>query len=472
MAKESLRQVYFNPRMAALIGLGFASGLPNVLSQDTLQAWLTKAGVDVTQIGLFGLVVFPYVFKFLWAPLLDAYMPPLLGRRRGWLLLAQIGLVAALLAMAIAGPEVPAASNVAPGLVAATQPVSFSSLLILGIAAAFVVFLSATQDVVADAYRADVLPRAEMGVGSAVFVMGYRIAMIVSGTGALFAADRYGWQTAYFLMAAIMGLSLVVTLFAPEPPLSADFKPPTLDEAVREPLKQFFADSGKAAALLFAFVFLFRLPDVLAGKMTTVLLIKKLNFTLIEIGTVRQAVGFFVTILGALVAGGIVARLGMIRCLWLFGFLQTASNLGFYWLIQRGHDMPSFVIVIVIESFCGGLVAAGFVAFLMSQCDRRYSAFQYAILSAIVAATGLVFGPAGGWLVSKLDYSGFFLLTVATGIPGMALLYWLKEPPNPNVDPVCGACGYSLVGLSADRLQCPECGAAITPSASSAQGNL
>jgi len=395
-------------------------------------------------------------------------MPPLLGRRRGWLLLAQMGLVAALLAMALVGPAVPAAS--AAG--AETQPASSARLLMLGIAAAFVVFLSATQDVVADAYRADVLPREEMGVGSAVFVMGYRIAMIVSGTGALFAADRFGWQVAYFIMAGTMGLSLIVTCFAPEPPVRADFKAPTLEQAVREPLKQFFAASVRAALLLFAFVFLFRLPDVLAGKMTTTLLIKKLDFTLVEIGTVRQAVGFFVTILGALVAGGIVARLGMIRSLWLFGFLQTASNLGFCWLIQRGHDMPSFVLVIVIESFCGGLVAAGFVAFLMSQCDRRYSAFQYAILSAIMAATGLIFGPAAGWLVKQLDYTGFFLLTVALGLPGMAMLRWLKEPPPDTLlgEPVCQACGYSLVMLPPHVRACPECGGPveIKPSASSA----
>lgn len=450
MPRASLVEVYFNRRMAALVGLGFASGLPNVLTADTLKAWLSAASVRVEDIGLFSLVAFPYVFKFLWAPLLDRYVPPLLGRRRGWLLMTQVGLVIGLIAIALSGPSEAGSAH----------PLD---LTWLAVAAVAVVFLSASQDIVADAYRADVLPSKELGVGAAVFVMGYRIAMIAGGAGALFLASRYGWRISYLLLAGAMASGVLFTLFAPEP-RGENQAPVTLADAVVQPVRHFLRRLGYSAILVLAFMFLFRLPDVLGNAMTMPLLIRHLEFSLNEIGAVRQLVGFFVTIVGALVGGGIVSRIGMVRSLWIFGVLQALSNAGFYALALTGHSMPLFVVVVVIESFCGGLVAAGFVAYLMSQCDQKYSAFQYAIFSALMAATGLVFSPLAGYLVAWVGYANYFLITIAAALPGMALLPGIRESrgrraDEPEAEHLCPVCGYDLRGMTGP--DCPECGASI-----------
>jgi len=431
-AQETIFQIYFNRRIAVLVALGFASGLPNVLAQDTLKAWLSQAGIDIKQIGLFSLVTLPYVFKFLWAPLMDRFVPPFLGRRRGWLAVTQAGLALGLLAVAFCGPRTPDAW-----------------LVPLAVAGTLVVFLSASQDIVADAYRTDILPPAELGAGAAIFVMGYRVAMIVSGAGALFLAARFGWPAAYGLMAVLMGLGVAATFFAPEP--SNATAPVSLKDAVWEPLRQFFGSRGVIAALyVLVFILLFKLPDVLCNAMTMPFLIKDLGYTPNQIGAIRQFIGFFIVIVGALGGGIVVSRIGVIRSLWIFGVLQALSNAGFWLLANIGNDRAVFqtidwsagtftlhmtltrglawlIGVIAVESLCAGLVTAGFVAFLMSQCDRRFSAFQYAILSAVTAATIPLFGSLTGFLVDKVGYAQFFLLTILFAVPGMALLPWLKE---------------------------------------------
>lgn len=416
------RWLYWNRRMAALLGLGFASGLPNVMVADTLRAWLSSVGVNVKAIGLFGLVTFPYVFKFLWAPLLDRYVPPLLGRRRGWLLLAQVGMTWALICIAAVGPR--------------SGQESLVALAVLGI---IVVFLSASQDIVADAYRADVLPRPELAAGAATFVTGYRLATIAGSAGAMFLAQYAGWSAAYLALAAVMGLMIFVTILAPEP--AAVTTPATLQEAVVEPVRQFARRFGWHAIVVLAFVFLFRLPDILASAMTQPLLIQDLHYSLAEVATVRQFIGFYVVILGALAGGVLTPRLGITASLWVFGLLQVVSNAGFLILTQVGNDahvvwqLPGGVAithgllwlvgVIVVESLCSGLVTAGFVAYLMSLCQRRYSAFQYAFFSALMAAATLAFVPATGYLVSQWGYRLFFALTIAAGVPSLALLPWL-----------------------------------------------
>lgn len=431
MSKETLAKVYFNPRVATMIGLGFASGLPNLLPQDTLKAWLVDANINVVEIGLFGLVTFPYVFKFLWAPFLDAYMPPLLGRRRGWLVIAQLGVALGLLAMAAAGPEVLPGSATQP---ATTQHVvTMPSLWLLGLASAIVVFFSASQDIVADAYRTDTLAAKERGVGAATFVMGYRIAMIVAGAGVLFAVEKIGWRAAYHFAAALMGLMTIVTFVVDEPPRFS--APPTLRNAVVEPLREFFGDSPRDGLILFLFVFLFKLPDVMSFSMAVPLLKSHLKFTNDEIGAVRQVAGFVVTIAGALVGGGIAARIGMRRSLWLFGALQAVSNFAYWWIAWHDRDFTMFVVAIIIEHFGLGLVTAGLVGFLMSQCDKRYSAFQYAILSAVMAATGLVFQPWCGKIVEWIGYPSFFFTTVLAGIPGLVVLWFLKIRTPPDAAP-------------------------------------
>lgn len=405
-------KVYANRRMAALVGIGFASGLPNVLAGDAIAAWLSAVEVDVTSIGLFALINVPYTFKFLWAPFLDRFTPPgldFLGRRRGWLIVLQMLLTATLAGLAFVGPETPN-----------------DDLVGFAVLGAAMVLLSASQDIVADGYRTDVLGPTELGAGAAVFVTGYRIATIVGGAFVLILAGKIGWRSAFGLMAIYMMLAAVVTWLAPEPRTSAA-RPSTLAEAVVQPVAQFITQRGLAATILIAiFIIVFRLPDSLGNRMTMPLLLNHLQFTAEEVGWIRQLLGFFITILGALTGGAIVARFGLMRSLIVFGILQAVSNGGFYVLAQTDPTRTLLAVVIGIESFCGGLVASGFVAFLMSCCDPRYSATQYALLSSLMALALSIAGAISGFAVAKFGYADFFLLSIAAGIPGMAMLAWLR----------------------------------------------
>ena len=414
-------RAYVNRRAAVLFLLGFASGFPLTLTDATLQAWLKRTGHDVKQIGLASFFAAPYVLKPLWAPLLDRYAPPFLGRRRGWLLLMQIALAASIAAMALCDPA--------------------SALTPVGIAALCVAFFSASQDIVADAYRADVLPEAERGAGAATFISGYRIALVVVGAGVLLLVDAemgagLSWRAAYLAAAGAALIFPLFTLFAPEPERTVA-EPETLAAAVIEPLKQFLARRDGLVLLLF--VALFKLPDAVCAKMTLPFLIDA-GVTEGRIGAVRQGVGIAVSIAGALVGGGIVARAGLTASLWTFGVLQAASNLAFVALLQPwahgAGGVPTtaaLVGVVCVENFCGGLVAAGFVGFLMSRCDARFSATQYALLTAVLAVTALVAGATSGYLQSALGWTGFFVASVLVGIPGMALLPVVARAQPPDL---------------------------------------
>ena len=407
-------RVYVNRRMAVLLGLGFASGFPLTLTDATLQAWLVRSGYDMRTIGLASFVAAPYLLKPLWAPFLDRFTPPLLGRRRGWLIVAQVLLAAAIAAIAFCEPS------------ASLWPVS--------VAAVLVAFFSASQDIVADAYRADVLPDAERGAGAAVFVTGYRIALVVTGAGILMLVDAatgpgWTWRAAYLAAAAVALLFPLISLLAPEPERRAA-EPETLAAAIVQPLRQFLG--RRDGLLLLSFVVLFKLPDAVCAKMTLPFLLQA-GVAEGRIGAIRQGIGIFVSIAGALAGGGIVARIGLRRSLWTFGILQAASNLAFLALTQTwalGADgtprTGALVAVICVENFCGGLVAAGFVGFLMSRCDPRYSATQYALLTAVLAVTALIAGATGGYVQTSLGWTGFFVASVLAGIPGMAILPWLR----------------------------------------------
>jgi PAT family beta-lactamase induction signal transducer AmpG len=428
MVSKPTSWVYLNRRMAALLGLGVASGLPYMLTQDSLSAWLTKAGVDVTLIGLLSLVTLPYSLKVFWAPWMDRFVPPWLGRRRGWLLLTQGALGLAILMMAWIGPR---------------------HLWALTAAALVVAFLSASQDIVTDAYRTDVLPEHELGAGAAVFVMGYRLALILSGAGILMLAGWWNWRTGYALAGLLMLLSMVVTWLAPEADREV-LAPATMCQAILEPLGALFHHRrlGSVIALL-AFILLFRLPDTLANRMTMPFLLDAMHYAVADIGVVRQFIGLGVTIVGTLIGGWIVSRLGIKRCLWLFGLLQAASNAGYLALSALGPDASLFndkgvmmlhvtglrylalAGVVTIESFCGGLVTAGFLAFLMSQCDRRYSATQYALFTSLMTVTGSLLAAATGYMVAGVGYSWFFAITILTGLPGLMLIT-LLPPPLPR----------------------------------------
>ena len=414
MARPSLLSVYFNRRAAALLGLGFASGLPAMLTQTTLQAWLKDMKVDLKTIGLFSVVTLPYTLKFVWAPFMDRFVPPVLGRRRGWLLVTQALLILAIALLGAAGTS--------------GSPAGLATLAAIAL---LVAFLSASQDIVADAYRTDVLPVAELAAGAAVFVTGYRVGLIAATSGALELSAHTSWGNVYLVMAALMAVGLVATALAPQPAREA--APASLDEAVVQPLVQFIRRPG--AVFVLCFIVLFKLPDVVA-KVMALPMLKDLGFDNQEIGRVQQGLGLLVTIVGALVGGGVVARLGLIRSLWLFGVLQAVSNLGYLVLALLGKNYAAMVAVIAVENFCGGLVTAGFVAYLMSQCDTRYSAFQYALLTSLMAFAGTWAGAPTGYVVERVGYTWFFILSVACGVPGMLMLLWLPDTRDQSPGPV------------------------------------
>ena len=391
--------VWWQPKIAVLALLGFGSGLPLYLTGRTLQAWMSKEGVDLTTIGLFSLVGLPYSLKFAWAPLVDRFVPPFLGRRRGWLAITQIALVAAIAAMSLHDPPL--------------------GLKLLAINAIVIAFLSASQDIVVDAYRSDVLTERERGAGAGIYVAGYRVGLIAASGLALILADRMPWPAVYLVMAALMALGLLATFRATEP---AATPPATFAETVIDPFRDFFGRSGVwPAALALLFVVLFKLPDYLAGTMATPFLLE-LGFTQTDIGGIQGVLGLAVTIVGALAAGTLVARLGVNRSLWVIGVLQAVSNLGYFVLALAGHRYGVLVATIVVENFCAGLVAAGFMAFLMSLCSIRFSATQFALLSSLMGVSRDVLVSPAGAIAKATGWPTFFLVTLVAAIPGMLML--------------------------------------------------
>jgi PAT family beta-lactamase induction signal transducer AmpG len=396
--------VFRSRKIFILLLLGFSSGLPLALTLGTLQAWLTVEGVDLRTIGLFALVGQPYTYKFLWAPLMDRYRIPFLGRRRGWLAATQLALLVCIAWMGTISPQ--------------------QSPWLLAGAALAVAFLSASQDIVFDAYRADVLDAPERGAGAAVSVLGYRIAMLVSGGLALILADGIlGWTATYWLMAALMLFGLAATWSAPEPE-APPRAPRTLAAAVLEPLEEYFA--RPAAWTLLIVIVLYKLGDAFAGSLTTAFLLRGAGFSLTEVGVANKWLGTGATILGALAGGALMARLGLFRSLLLFGILQALTNLGFMLLAIAGKSYPLMIGVIAAENLCGGMGTAAFVALLMAMCDRRFSATQYALLSALASLGRVYVGPAAGALAEAYGWTTFFLLTFVIALPGVLMLWWQR----------------------------------------------
>lgn len=520
-----------------MLGLGFASGLPLALSSGTLQAWLTVEGIDIKTIGIFALAGLPYTFKFVWAPLLDRFEPPFLGRRRAWLLVTQLLLALACFGMASFDPK--------------------TSIGMLGVLAVAIAFLSASQDVVFDAYRADLLEPAERGAGAAVSVLGYRLAMLVSGGLALILADQWiGWSNTYRAMGVLFIGMAGITLLAPRTPtddarirsdgakwvrgffgvlgamlcaggltgwaLYAWIGPTVahnagwlavvaahsvillgalgaailaawlagvstdvarefrgllamvfaggfvwwlLDALLHELLPKHpdrfvelavdtaammgafgcalwaarragfpsfvepwdaFLTRRRALALL-ALIVLYKLGDAFAGSLSTAFLIRGAGFTATEVGAVNKALGLVATIVGALAGGALLAKVRLYQALMWFGLLQALSNFG-YWLLAVSPKSYSLMTVAIgVENLCGGLGTAAFVAFLMALTDRRYTAAQYALLSALAAVGRVYVGPASGVMVEAFGWPSFFVFTVVAALPGLLLLWVLRR---------------------------------------------
>lgn len=411
--KRSAAQVWTQPKMFALLLLGFSSGLPLFLTSKTLQAWMTVEKVDLTTIGMMSLVALPYSLKFLWAPLLDRYIPPIFGRRRGWIFLAQIALLIAIVVMSLHDPR--------------------RGLQMIALNAVIIAFLSATQDVAIDAYRTDVLDDKEMGAGAAIWVLGYRIALLITGGLAFVLADRMSWPTVYILMGLLMLPAMITTWRAPEPVLH-DKPPKSLGEAVRLPFQEFFQRAGTFKAIVvLVFIVLYKLPEYLAQNMATPFLLQ-IGFSQAEIGATQGVIGMIATIVGTLAGGAAVAKIGINKSLWVFAILGAAANILFYALAIVGKNHGLLVTAVVVENFCLGLVNGVFVAFLMSMCNMRFSATQFALLSSLMSASrDILVAPAGG-VAEAVGWPTFFLIALATVVPSLFLLPifapWSKDVPT------------------------------------------
>lgn len=397
-------EIFRSRRVAVVCLLGFSSGLPLALTTGTLQAWMTVSGVDLTTIGIMTLVGIPYTWKFLWAPFMDRYVPPFLGRRRGWIVGTQI-----LLGIGIA---------VMGSLDPATMPWALAALALM------VAFISASQDVVFDAYRADVLRPEERGIGAAVSVLGYRLAMLVSGAMALILSDQIGWQNTYWLMALFMIAAIGATLFGPEPEVVVT-PPKTLTDAVVEPLKEFFARHGAWGLLIL--IILYKLGDAFAGSLTTAFLIRGVDFTATEVGAINKGMGLAATLVGVVFGGVLMTKWGLFKSLLAFGILQAISNLTFMWLASIGKDYSVMILAVGFENLAGGMGTAAFVALLMAMCDKRFTASQFALLSALAAVGRVYVGPASGYMVESIGWVTFFGFTFLVALPGLFLLFAMRR---------------------------------------------
>jgi PAT family beta-lactamase induction signal transducer AmpG len=400
--------------LAVILLLAFASGLPLALTSGTLQAWLTVEGVDLATIGFFTLVGIPYTWKFLWSPAMDRFVPPFLGRRRGWLVITQVALMAGIAAIATLSPR--------------------EDLALLAMLAVFVAFASASQDIVFDAYRTDIAKREQRGIAGALTVVGYRSAMLVSGALALVLVAGsgwiagIGWRNTYLVMAALMGIGLAATLWGREPEAAAP-PPRSLREAFVEPLREFFSRNG--ALWMLALLVLYKLGDAFAGSLTTAFLLRGAGFTLEDVGYVNKGMGLAATIVGALFGGALMIRLGLYRALMAFGILQAVSNLTFMWLAAAGKSYPIMVLAIGFENLSGGMGTAAFVALLMALCDHRFTATQYALLSALASFGRVYVGPAAGYATDPkylgMSWAAFFFATFALALPGLIVLAWKRQ---------------------------------------------
>jgi PAT family beta-lactamase induction signal transducer AmpG len=430
--------VYRDRRVLSILFLGFSSGLPLLLVYSTLSAWLDEAGISKTAIGLFSWASSAYALKFLWSPLVDRLPLPvltrLLGRRRAWMLLAQVAIIGSIIGLGRSHPA--------------------QDIMNTAFWAVLLAFASATQDIVIDAYRVEILEEAKLGAGAANYVFGYRIALLASGAGALILADRAGWLWAYTAMAGLMGVGILTVLLNPEPRELVSEETRRREERVREFLKRNahlprrlretgawlhgavvapFVDftSRPAWFTILLFIAFYKYGDALLGVMANPFYLE-IGFSKTQIGLISKAYGLAMTLAGTFVGGALVAQMGILRSLLLGGILQAASNLVFALQAYVGHSIPMLTVTISVENFSGGVGTAAFVAYLSSLCNVAYTATQYALLSSLMAFARTFFASGGGWLADHMSWVTFFLATTIAALPGLLLLLWMMHrfPPQ------------------------------------------
>ncbi|HEB26850.1 MAG TPA: MFS transporter [Porticoccus sp.] len=399
---SDLKAAIFNRRMLICIFTGFSSGLPLYVVIQLLQVWLRDNDAGLAEIGLFALVGMPYTIKFLWAPLMDRYTPPILGRRRGWMLPMQI---ACLLIIGLFG-------MIDPKL----------SLMTVAYMALALSFFSASQDVVLDAFRREILPDSELGLGNSIHVQAYRISGLVPGSLALILADQMPWDVVFWIVAAFMLLGILMTLVVKEPAIAAG-TPTNLTAAVVEPFKEFFSRKGLSSALLvLAFMFFYKVGDSMATALSSVFYLD-LGFSKTEIGVVAKQAALWPAIIGGLLGGVWMIRIGINRALWVFGLVQLLSIFGFAILAEVGANLWVLAGVITFEYLGVGLGTAAFVAFIARETDKRYAATQFALLTALTALPRTFANAVTGIVVEDIGWTYFFLLCAVIAVPGMLLLF-------------------------------------------------
>ncbi len=392
---------YLNRRMAIVMVLGFSSGLPLFILLNLLQAWLAKSGLNVKALGLFALVMFPYTWKFIWSPLMDRFSFGSLGRRRGWMALTQLALFLAIGAMGMLDP--------------------LTQVPLIALAASAVAFLSASQDVVIDAYSREILADNEQGLGAALKVNAYKVAGMVPGALSLILADLMAWQAVFWITAAFMLPGLICTLLIREPQVYGT-PPRSLREAVVLPFREFVARDGwKGALMVLGFIFLYKLGDSMATALATKFYID-LGFSMTQIGVIAKTTGFWASIAGGIVGGVWMVKLGINRGLWIFGVVQAVAILGFAWLAQAGANTVLLAAVIGFEAFGVGLGTAAFVAYIAKTTDPRYTATQFALFTSLAAVPRTFINSSVGFIVAEIGWLSFFFLCFALALPGMSML--------------------------------------------------
>jgi MFS transporter, PAT family, beta-lactamase induction signal transducer AmpG len=388
----------FSRRMLRTLLMGFSCGLPLLLTISVLQAWMKEEGVDLTVIGLMALVGLPYTVKFLWAPFLDRFTLPFLGRRRGWMLVSQILLVLVICGLGLTSPT--------------------KNPWVVAFVAFLVTFFSASQDIIVDAYRREDLPDEELGLGSSLYINGYRIGMLLASGGGLIMADHISFSSVYMIMGACMLPGIATTILSPEPKTPAG-TPKTIQEAVLLPLKEYFSRTG--AWWILGFIFLYKVGDTMASAMTTPFYLD-IGFTKTEIGAVVKLFGFWATIAGSLIGGIMMLRLGINRSLWIFGVLQALSTAGFAMLATIGHSIVALSGVIAFENLSAGMGTAAYVAFMASVTNKKFTATQYALLSSLMGIPRVLASAPTGFLAKHMGWVSFFVMCTLIAIPGMLLL--------------------------------------------------
>ena len=416
MALTSASSLYFQPRLLIIFVMGFASGLPLALSSATLFFWLAEAGITLAAIGLFALVGTPYNLKFFWAPFIDRIPLPvltrILGRRRSWMLVIQLGLMGSIAILGFSQPEV------TPLLTAA--------------AALSVAFFSASQDIVIDAYRIEILDRDEQGAGAAMTQAGYRLGAIAAGAGALFLAEQLDWSLVYAVMAVLVVVGMAAAIFAPDP----EKRNPALVEAqnlkgfrsmVIDPFVEFFQrNKPSTAIIILAFILLYKFGDAYAGVMAYPFYYE-MGFTKSEVATVSKIFGVIATVVGVFVGGMIVKRYGIMKSLLGCGILQMLSNLMYAAQAIAGHDVQFLYFTIGIENLSGGMGSSAFVAYLSVLCNTAYTGTQFALFTSFMAFGRTILSASSGWVVQMTGWFDFFLISTIVALPGLLLLVWMMR---------------------------------------------